>query len=79
MIDVLLNFYIFISEKKFELSENEFKTCILIRLHYTPKTVANMLGVSPSYITKIRINLMEKLYGEGGKSKELDEKLMQYN
>ena len=79
VIDILPNFYKFISGKKFELSENEFKTCILIRLHYTPKTVANMLGVSPSYITKIRLNLMEKLYGEGGKSKEIDKKLMQYN
>ena len=78
VIDILPIFYKFISEKKFELSENEFKTCILIRLHYNPKTVANMVGLSPSYITKIRINMMEKLFGEGGKSKELDERLMQY-
>lgn len=78
VIDILPNFYKFISEKKFELSENEYKTCILIRLHYNPKTVANMIGLSPSSITKIRINLMEKLYGKGGKSKELDEKLMQF-
>jgi len=77
VIDILPNFYKFISEKKFELSENEFKTSILIRLHNNPKTVANMLGLSPSSITKIRINLMEKLYGKGGKSKELDERLMQ--
>lgn len=78
VIDILPNFYKFISEKKFELSENEFKTCILIRLHYNPKTVANMIGLSPSSITKMRINLMEKLYGIEGKSKELDERLSQY-
>ena len=78
VIDILPNFYKLISEKKHELSENEFKTCILIRLHFNPKTVANMVGLSPSSITKIRINMMEKLFGEGGKSKELDERLMQY-
>lgn len=78
VIDILPNFYKFISEKKFELSENEFKTCILIRLHYNPKTVANMIGLSPSSITKMRINLMKKLYGIEGKSKELDERLSQY-
>ena len=78
VIDILPNFYKFISEKKFELSENEFKTCILIRLHYNPKTVANMIGLYPSSITKMRINLMVKLYGIEGKSKELDERLSQY-
>ena len=78
VIDILPNFYKLISEKKHELSENEFKTCILIRLHFNPKTVANMVGLSPSSITKIRINMMEKLFGERGKAKELDERLMQY-
>ena len=78
VIDILPNFYKLISEKQYELSENEFKTCILIRLHFNPKTVANMVGLSPSSITKIRINMMEKLFSEGGKSKELDERLMQY-
>lgn len=78
VIDILPNFYKLISEKQYELSENEFKTCILIRLHFNPKTVANMVGLSPSSITKIRNNMMEKLFGERGKAKELDERLMQY-
>jgi hypothetical protein len=37
-----------------------------------------MVGLSPSSITKIRNNMMEKLFGERGKAKELDERLMQY-
>ena len=78
VIDIFPNFYKLISEKQYELSENEFKTCILIRLHFNPKTVANMVGLSPSSITKIRNNMMEKLFGERGKAKELDERLMQY-
>ena len=78
VIDILPNFYKLISGKKYKLSENEIRTCILIRLHFNPKTVANMVGLSPSSITKIRNNMMEKLFGERGKAKELDERLMQY-
>lgn len=37
-----------------------------------------MLGVSQAYITKMRNNMMPKLFGMEGSSKELDEKLMQF-
>jgi hypothetical protein len=79
VIDILPNFYKFISSKKLELNDHEFKVCILIRLHLTPKEVANAIGLSPSSITKIRNNMMKKLFGMEGKSKELDEKLLQYS
>jgi hypothetical protein len=77
-IDILPNFYKFISSKKMDLNDKEFETCMLIRMHFSPKDVANMLGVSQPYITKIRNNMMPKLFGITGSSKELDERLMQY-
>lgn len=77
-IDILPNFYKLISSRKLDLNDKEFKTCILIRMHFTPKDIANMLGVSQPYITKIRNNMMPKLFGVEGNSKELDERLMQY-
>ena len=77
-IEVLPNFYKFISSKKLELNDKEFKTCMLIRMHFAPKDIANMLGVSQAYITKLRNNMMPKLFGMEGNSKELDEKLMQF-
>lgn len=76
--EVFPNFYKFISSKKLELNDKEFKTCILIRMFFTPKDIANLLGVSQAYITKIRNNMMPKLFGVKGNSKELDEKLMDY-
>ena len=79
VIDVLPQFYKFISARRLELNDKEFKTCILIRLHFTPKEVANMLDVSSPYITKMRNQMMQKLFGVEGKSKELDEKLMEYS
>ena len=79
VIEILPHLYQFISSKKHELNDKEFKICILIRLHFSPKEIANMLDVSSAYITKLRNNMMVKLFGEEGKSKELDEKLMQYS
>ena len=77
-IETLPHFYKFISSKKLELNDKEFKICMLVRMHFTPKDIANMLGVSQAYITKLRNNMMPKLFGMEGNSKELDEKLMQF-
>ena len=60
-----------------EMSDIEKKTTILIRLYFKPKDVSNLLGVSPSYISKIRVELMAKLFGKNGNSKDFDNKLLQ--
>lgn len=77
VIETLPNFYNFISSKKHNLNNNEFKICILRRLDFTPKTIAYMLNLSPSSITKIRNNMSKKLFGEEDNSKEFDKMLMQ--
>ena len=79
VIEILPNFNKMISSKRSELNDNEFKTCVLMRLHFTPKDVANMLGVTQPYITKVCRSLMQKLFNEEGKSRDLIEKLKQYS
>ena len=79
VIEILPNFYKLISSKRSELNDNEFKTSILIRLHFTPKDVANMLNVTQPYITKVCKSLMQKLFDEEGKSKDLSERLRLYS
>lgn len=79
VIKVLPNFYKLISSNKHKLNDNEFKTCILIRLLFIPKEIAIMLNLSQPSITKIRNNLMQKLFDEDGNSKELDKKLREYS
>ncbi|MBQ8991263.1 MAG: hypothetical protein IJ084_04560 [Prevotella sp.] len=79
VIEILPNFYKLISAKRSELNDNEFKTSILIRLHCSPKDVANMLNVTQPYITKVCKSLMQKLFGEDGKSKDLIERLRQFS
>lgn len=79
VIKVLPNFYKLISSNKHKLNDNEFKTCILIRLLFIPKEIAIMLNLSQPSITKIRNNLMQKLFDEDGNSKELDKRLREYS
>lgn len=79
IIEILPNFNKLISSKRSELNDNEFKTCILIRLHFTSKDVSNMLGVTQPYITKVCRSLMQKLFNEQGKSRDLSKKLKEYS
>ena len=79
IIDIFPNFYKLISSKRSELNDNEFRTSILIRLHFTPKEIANMLNVTQPYITKVCRSLMLKMFDEEGKSRDLIEELKQYS
>lgn len=75
VIKIQPNYYRFISSNKCKLNDKEFKTCLLIRLLFIPKEISSLLGLSQPSITKIRNNLMKKLFGQDGNSKELDKKL----
>lgn len=75
VIETLPHFYNVISSKKHNLNNNEFKICILRRLDFAPKTIAYMLNLSPSSVTKIRNNMSKKLFGEDSNSKEFDKLL----
>ena len=55
-----------------QLDDREYKTCILIRADFKPNAISCMLGVLPSVITQIRINLLLKLFTKHGTSKEFD-------
>jgi DNA-binding CsgD family transcriptional regulator len=78
VIKIQPNYYRFISSNKYKLNDKEFKTCLLIRLLFIPKEISSLLGLSQPSITKIRNNLMKKLFGQDGNSKELDKKLKEF-
>ena len=54
------------------INDKEYKTCLLLRLSLKPTTISNMLDVSPSYISNIRVEMLEKLFSLKGKAKEFD-------
>ena len=61
------------------LNDKEYKTCILIRAGFKPKSISNMLNVGPSYISNIRTEMLKTLFGIVGSSKVFDEILKGMN
>ena len=57
----------------------EYQICLLLRLHFKAGEIANMLGVTPPYISKTSTEMMANLYGKKGSSKELSKELGKIN
>ena len=64
---LLPSFFIFIYSKRQELNKIEYCVCLLTRLHIRVKDIATLLGVSISYISKIRADLGKKLFSKEAK------------
>jgi hypothetical protein len=54
-----------------KVDSTEYRICLLLRLHFKASEIANLLGVTPPYISKTSTEILEKLYGKRGSSKEL--------
>lgn len=55
-----------------DLDDREYKICILVRAGISPGAIASMLGILSSIVTRIRIDLLQKIFGKHGTSKEFD-------
>ena len=53
----------------------DFKVCHLLRMHFKVGEIANMLGVTPPYISKTCTEILFKLFYKKGSSKDLYQKL----
>ena len=62
----------FMALNEYQLVDKEYKTCLLVRADFKPKNIAHMLGVTPSYISDIRTEMLQKLFFLSGKSKAFD-------
>lgn len=59
----------------FNINSSEYRICILLRLHFKVGEIANMLGVSSPYISKVSKDILEKTFGISGSSKDLYKEL----
>ena len=59
----------------FKINSSEYRICILLRLHFKVGEIANMLGVSSPYISKVNTDILGKTFGKRGSSKELYKEL----
>lgn len=69
------NFYDFMTYS-LKHDSTEQQICLLLRLHFKAGEIANLLGVTPPYISKICSEAMEELFKRKGSSKELAKELV---
>ena len=65
--------------RKDSLNDKEYKTCILIRAGFKPKSISNMLNVGPSYISNIRTEMLQTLFNMDGTPKIFDQLIKKMN
>ena len=56
----------------YDISERELNICMLIKLGCKPADMANLLGCTPSAISKARIRLYKKFFKKTGSSEDWD-------
>ncbi|WP_091962619.1 hypothetical protein [Prevotella sp. tc2-28] len=64
---------------KLKINTADYQVCLLLRLHFKAGEIANMLGVSPPYISKICTTIFAVLFNKKGSSRELAKELAKIN
>lgn len=71
-------FFRFISSNRLALNEREYNLCMLLRLHVKPLSVANLLGVKPSVVTRTSKDVLRKVFKKEGNTRDLAAELQKY-
>lgn len=58
------------------MSDLEYQTCLLIKLHIAPKDIANVLARDVSTISTVRSRLYKKVFNRKGGAKEWDDLIL---
>ena len=59
-------FYSKMETYKPQLTDQEFKVCMLIRLKFSSTDISNLLGISQQRVTNIKSNINAKLFHQRG-------------
>lgn len=70
-------FHDFMHEHRFQLTDKEHKTCLLIRMGFKPSAISHMLGTSAAYISIVRSEMMKKLFGCSMQLREFDKRIQE--
>ena len=76
IIRLMPGFYNLISAKERNLRHLEYQICVFERLGIEPSRIGLMLGVSESYISKLRSNLHLKVFGSEGSRADFNREIL---
>ena len=63
---------------KLKINSVEYQICSLLRLHFKTGEIANMLNVTPPYISKVSTEILRNLFNKKGSSKDLAKELKDF-
>lgn len=75
MSEYFPQFYTLLESKRDVLNSNQYLVCLLVRLSVNPKRTSMILGIHPSYVSKVRKQMHELFFQTKGSSKDFDKKL----
>ena len=56
----------------YELSETEYRICMLIKMDTTPSNMARLLAMGASSVSQSRLRMQQKVFGGSGTAKDWD-------
>ena len=63
---LMSEFYAKIESTKYQLTDQEFKVCLLVRLRFSSTDISNLLGISQQRVTNIKSCINMKLFHQKG-------------
>ncbi len=78
VIEKLPEFNGVMMEKKYELKENDFNVCMLLRLGFKSKEISYMLKLSQPRVSQICAKVLGVVFNASGGAKELSDMLYKY-
>lgn len=66
MKKLMSEFYVKIESSKAQLTDQEFKVCLLTRMKFSSSDISNLLGTSQQRVTNIKSSINEKLFHKKG-------------
>ena len=77
VIEVLPGYFQFLSNNQYILNPKEYRMCVLLRLHVNARSASNLIGVSPSSVTKMSKNVSKAIFERELTAKDLITELME--
>ena len=75
VMEIYPHFCDFMKAHASKLNDKEYKTCVLVRAGLKPKSISSLLNVGPSYVSNIRSEMLQTLFGLSGTPKSFDQRI----
>ena len=73
--DTLPGYHRFLSSLRYSPDSNEYRICLLLRLHIRMQDASGFIGISKSYVSRMSSTILDEVFAIKGSGKELQKQL----